>query len=178
MDGGGGGIVMLGCMRFFLQRDYACNVETGEVQVRLCVCHPICVYVDHTFCHSCLLGIWRPAFDKCKCPSLAAQKRCSWSCCCSHANSSSNLKWFSANLTVDGYQGSKKRDFSFSVMLILTRKMPVIGLFVVCSSSQWDLLWHPFTLYKRSLLVSTLQKTCFFVQSAACLWFCLSGSLL
>ncbi len=111
MGGGGGGIVMLGCMGFFLQRDYACNVETSEVQVRLCVCHPICVYIDHTFCHSCLLGIWRPAFDKCKCPSLAAQKRCSWSCCCSHANSSGNLKWFSANLTVDGYQGSKKKGF-------------------------------------------------------------------
>jgi hypothetical protein len=39
------------------------------------------------------------------------------------------------------------------------------------------LLLHPFTLYGRSLLVSTLQKTCFFVQSAECLWFCLSGSL-
>jgi hypothetical protein len=41
-----------------------------------------------------------------------------------------------------------------------------------------DLLLHPFTLYGRSLLVSTVQKTCFFVQSDACLWFCLSGSLL
>ncbi len=142
MGGSGGSIVMLGCMGFFLQRDYACNVETGEVQVRLCVCHPICVYVDHTFCHSCLLGIWRPAFDKCKCPSLAAQKRCSWSCCCSHANSSGNLKWFSANLTVDGCQGSKKRNFSFSVMSILTRKMPVIGLFVGFAVTPLYFVWE------------------------------------
>ncbi len=155
--------MMFGCMGFLLQRDYACNVETGEVQVCLCVCHPICVYVDHSFCHSCLLGIWRPAFDKCKCPSLAAQKRCPWSCCCSHANSSGNLKWFSANLTVDGYQGLKKRKSSFSVMRILTRKMPVIGLFVCLVS----------TLKKHASLCSLLHAC-----DSACLVLCYSIPIL
>ncbi len=142
-----------------------------------------CLVAWDSFCREIMHAMWKLVKFKyvyvfAKCPSLAAQKWCSWSCCCSHANSSNNLKCFSANLTVDGYQGSEKRVFPFSVMRILTRKMLVIGLFVVCSSSQWDLLLHPFTFYKRSLLVSTLQKTSFFVQSAACLWFCLSGSLL
>ncbi len=98
-----------------LQRDYACYVETCEVQICICFCHTLRIYIDHTFGHSCLLGIWRPPFGPLKCTILATPEWCSWSCCCSHAHpsgtnsfSSESKSLYKPTVVDDSYRGLNK----------------------------------------------------------------------
>ena len=71
-----------------MQRDYACYVQARQVQVRLRLCHSLCVHVNHTLSRCCVLGLWWLASQACQCTVIAPPDACPGCCCSSHAHSS------------------------------------------------------------------------------------------